>query len=113
LLKNRPGANPTPGTRSVVRAKPDGYTLAIASIGLTANPSLYKNLGFEPQRDLEAITLIANSPTVLVVPPSLPFNTVAEFIAYAKARPGELNYATYGAGSGAHPATELLADRTG
>src|SRR5207249_8559528 len=64
LVINRPGANTNLGTLSVVRAKPDGYTLAIASVGLTANPSLYKSLAFEPQRDLEAITLIANSPTV-------------------------------------------------
>ena len=65
LVINRPGANTNLGTLSVVRAKPDGYTLAIASVGLTANPSLYKNLGFAPQRDLDPITLIANSPTVL------------------------------------------------
>jgi tripartite-type tricarboxylate transporter receptor subunit TctC len=113
LVINRPGANTNLGTLSVVRAKPDGYTLAIASVGLTANPSLYKNLGFEPLRDLEPITLIANSPTVLVVPPSLPVNTVAEFVAYAKARPGSLNYATYGAGSGPHLATELFQAKTG
>ena len=113
LVINRPGANTNLGTLSVVRAKPDGYTLAIASVGLTANPSLYKNLGFEPLRDLEPITLIANSPTVLVVPPSLPVNTVPEFISYTKARPGALNYATYGAGSGPHLATELFQAKTG
>ena len=113
LVINRPGANTNLGTLSVVRAKPDGYTLAIASVGLTANPSLYKSLAFEPQRDLDPITLIANSPTVLVVPPSLPVNTLPEFIAYAKARPGELNYGTYGAGSGPHLATELFQAKTG
>src|SRR5262249_59251765 len=113
LVINRPGANTNLGTLSVVRAKPDGYTLAIASVGLTANPSLYKSLGFAPQRDLEPITLIANSPTVLVVPPSLPVNTLSEFIAYAKARPGALNYGTYGAGSGPHLATELFQAKTG
>jgi tripartite-type tricarboxylate transporter receptor subunit TctC len=96
-----------------VRAKPDGYTLAIASVGLAANPALYKNLGFEPQRDLDPISLIANSPTVLVVPPSLPVNTLTEFIAYAKAKPGALNYASYGAGSGPHLATELFQAMTG
>jgi tripartite-type tricarboxylate transporter receptor subunit TctC len=113
LVINRPGANTNLGTLSVVRAKPDGYTLAIASVGLAANPSLYRNLGFEPQRDLDPITLIANSPTMLVVPPSLSVNTLAEFIAYAKARPGELNYASYGAGSGPHLATELFQAKTG
>ena len=72
VVLNRPGANTNLGTLSAVRSKPDGYTLLIASIGLAANPSLYKKLAFEPQSDLEPITLIANSPTVLAVPPSMP-----------------------------------------
>jgi tripartite-type tricarboxylate transporter receptor subunit TctC len=110
---NRPGANTNLGTLSAVRSKPDGYTLLIASIGLAANPSLYKKLAFAPQSDLEPITLIANSPTVLAVPPSLPVNTLPEFIAYAKVRPGELNYGSYGVGSGPHLATELFQDKTG
>jgi tripartite-type tricarboxylate transporter receptor subunit TctC len=93
VVLNRPGANTNLGTLAAVRSKPDGYTLLIASIGLAANPSLYKKLAFEPQSDLEPITLIANSPTVLAVPPSLPVRSLAEFIAYVKARPGELNYA--------------------
>jgi tripartite-type tricarboxylate transporter receptor subunit TctC len=113
VVVNRPGANTNLGTFSVVRAKADGYTLLIASVGLAANPSLYKKLAFEPQRDLEPITLIANSPTVLAVPPSLPVNSLAEFIAYAKARPGELNYASYGVGSGPHLATALFCAMTG
>ena len=102
VVLNRPGANTNLGTLAAVRSKPDGYTLLIASIGLAANPSLYKKLAFEPQSDLEPITLIANSPTVLAVPPALPVRTLAEFIAYVKARPGELNYASYGVGSGPH-----------
>src|SRR5262249_37929843 len=113
VVINRPGANTNIGTFSVVRAKPDGYTLLIASVGLAANPSLYKKLGFAPQLDLEPITLIANSPTVLAVPPTLPVNSLAEFIAYAKARPGELNYASYGVGSGPHLATALFEGMTG
>jgi tripartite-type tricarboxylate transporter receptor subunit TctC len=113
VVVNRPGANTNLGTFSVVRAKADGYTLLIASVGLAANPSLYKKLAFEPQSDLEPITLIANSPTLLAVPPSLPVNSLAEFIAYAKARPGELNYASYGVGSGPHLATELFCAMTG
>ncbi len=63
VVLNRPGANTNLGTLAAVRAKPDGYTLLIASVGLAANPSLYKKLAFEPQSDLEPITLIANSPT--------------------------------------------------
>jgi tripartite-type tricarboxylate transporter receptor subunit TctC len=113
IVLNRPGANTNLGTLSAVRSKPDGYTLLIASVGLAANPSLYKKLAFEPQTDLEPITLIANSPTVLAVPPVLPVNTLPEFIAYAKARPGELNYGSYGVGSGPHLATELFQGKTG
>lgn len=113
VVLNRPGANTNLGTLSAVRAKGDGYTLLIASIGLAANPSLYKKLAFDPRTDLEPITLIANSPTVLVVPPSLPVATLPDFIAYVKARPGELNYASYGVGSGPHLATELFQGKTG
>src|SRR5258705_340412 len=113
IVLNRPGANTNLGTLSAVRAKSDGYTLLIASIGLAANPSLYKKLTFDPRSDLEPITLIANSPTVLVVPPSLPIATLPEFIAYVKARPGDLNYASYGIGSGPHLATELFQAKTG
>jgi tripartite-type tricarboxylate transporter receptor subunit TctC len=113
VVLNRPGANTNLGTLFAVRSKPDGYTLLIASVGLAANPSLYKKLAFEPQTDLQPITLIANSPTVLVVPPSLPVNSLADFIAYAKAHPGELNYGSYGVGSGPHLATELFQEMTG
>jgi tripartite-type tricarboxylate transporter receptor subunit TctC len=74
VVLNRPGANTNVGTLAVVRSRPDGYTLLITSFGLAANPSLYKKLGFDPQTDLEPITLIANTPTVLTVPQSLPVN---------------------------------------
>lgn len=110
---NRPGGNTNTGTLQVVKAAPDGYSLVMASIGLAANPSLYRKLAFDPQSDLAPITLIANSPTVLVVPPELPVNSLAEFLAYVKARPGALNYASYGAGSGPHLATELFRSMTG
>jgi tripartite-type tricarboxylate transporter receptor subunit TctC len=113
VVINRPGANTNIGTLSVVRAKPDGYTLLMASLGLAANPSLYAKLNFDPLADLAPITLLANSPTVLVVPPALPVATLAEFIAYARQHPGELNYGSYGAGSGPHLATELFMAMTG
>src|SRR5262249_54414492 len=83
------------------------------SVGLAANPSLYAKLGFDPLADLAPITLLANAPTVLVVPPALPVASLAEFIAYAKAHPGELNYGSYGVGSGPHLATELFMAMTG
>jgi tripartite-type tricarboxylate transporter receptor subunit TctC len=113
VVLNRPGANTNVGTLAVVRSRPDGYTLLITSFGLAANPSLYKKLGFDPQIDLEPITLIANTPTVLAVPLSLPVNSLPEFIAYVKARPGELNYASYGVGSSPHLAAELFQNMIG
>ena len=113
VVLNRPGANTNLATLAVIRSKPDGYTLLIASFGLAANPSLYKRLGFEPQTDLEPIVLIANSPTILVVPASLPVNSLAEFTAYVQARPGELNYASYGVGSSPHLGAGLFQSMTG
>jgi tripartite-type tricarboxylate transporter receptor subunit TctC len=113
VVLNRPGANTNIGTQSVVRSTPDGYTLVMASIGLTANPSLYKRLPFDPLTDLAPISLIANAPTVLVANPSLPANSVSELVAYLKSRPDALNYASYGAGSGPHIAAELFEFTTG
>lgn len=113
IILNRPGANTNIGTLSAVRSKPDGYTLVMASIGLAANPSLYKALPFEPLNDLAPITLLANAPTILVVNASLPVSSVAELIAYLKKRPNGLAYASYGAGSGPHLATELFQLITG
>jgi len=113
VVVNRPGANTNLGTLSVARAKPDGATLLMASIGLAANPSLYTRLGFDPLTDLAPVTRLANSPTVLVAPPGLPANSLAEFIALARAQPGALNYASYGAGSGPHLASEMFMAMTG
>jgi tripartite-type tricarboxylate transporter receptor subunit TctC len=110
---NRPGANTNVGTLAAIHAKPDGHTLLMASIGLAANPSLYTKLGFDPQRDLAPIALIANVPTILVVSKALPVDALPSFIAYVKARPGELNYASYGVGSGPHLAAELFQSVTG
>lgn len=113
VVINRPGANTNIGMLSVARARPEGHTLLIASVGLAANPSLYTKLNFDPLADLAPITLLANSPTLLVVPPALPVASLAEFTAYAKAHPGALNYGSYGAGSGPHLATELFMAMTG
>jgi tripartite-type tricarboxylate transporter receptor subunit TctC len=110
---NRPGANTNIGTLSVARANPDGHTLLLASVGLAANPSLYTRLNFDPLAELAPITLVANSPTVLVVPPALPVASLPEFIAYAKTHPRELNFGSYGAGSGPHLAAELFMALTG
>jgi tripartite-type tricarboxylate transporter receptor subunit TctC len=113
VVLNRPGANTNLGTQIVAKAKPDGYTLVMASLGIAANPSLYRKLGYDPARDLAPISLLANAPTILVVHPSFPARTLAEFVAYVKANPGKLNYASYGAGSGPHLATELFKSMTG
>jgi tripartite-type tricarboxylate transporter receptor subunit TctC len=113
VVLNRPGANTNIGTQSAIRSAPDGYTLVMASVGLTANPSLYKRLPFQPLTDLTPISLIANAPTILVVNPTLPVNSVPELIAYLKSKPNEISYGSYGAGSGPHLAAELFQFTTG
>jgi tripartite-type tricarboxylate transporter receptor subunit TctC len=110
---NRPGANTNNGTALVVKSPPDGYTLLISSVGLAANPLLYKRLPFNTLVDLAPITQIASSPTILVVPKDLPANNLKEFIAYLKSKPGAANYASYGVGSSPHLATELFLSMTG
>ena len=113
LVINRPGANTNLGTGQVARAKPDGYTLLMTSFGLAANPSLYRNLGFDPAKDLTPVSLLANAPTILVVHPSFPPNTLKEFTAHLKANPGKFNYASYGVGSSPHIGAELYKSLTG
>jgi tripartite-type tricarboxylate transporter receptor subunit TctC len=113
VVINRPGASTNIGTAAVANAPGDGYTLLLTSISLAANPSLYRKLAFDPQRDLAPIILIANSPSILVVNPSLPVSSLGELVVHLKARPGALNYASYGAGSGPHLAAGLLQDVTG
>jgi tripartite-type tricarboxylate transporter receptor subunit TctC len=112
VVINRPGANTNLGTQLVVKSKPDGHTLVMGSLGLAANPSLYRKLPFRPLEDLAPISLLANAPTILVVHPSFPANDLKSFIAHVKAQPGKLNYASYGAGSGPHLATELFKSMT-
>ncbi len=110
---NRPGANTNLGTLAAVRSKPDGYTLLMASVGLAANPALYRHLQFDPATDLAPISLIANVPTILVVNPTVPARDLAGLIAYVKARPAGLNYASYGVGSSPHLAAEMFEALTG
>jgi tripartite-type tricarboxylate transporter receptor subunit TctC len=114
VIENKPGAAGNIGMELGARAAPDGYTLLLAPTGnLTVNPTLFPNLPFDVQKDLAPITVLASSPNVLVVHPSVPAKTVKELIAYAKANPGKLNYASPGEGSGAHLAGELLNITTG
>lgn len=104
IVVNRPGGGTTIGTQSVARSAPDGHTVGIVSVPYTSNFTLMKEMPYT-HRDFIPITSLTNTPSVLVVTPSFPVNNLAELIAYVKARPGEINYATFGVGSSPHLAT--------
>ena len=113
IVDNRPGASANIGAEILVKSPPDGYTLFCASTIHTINPSLYSKLSYDPVRDFTPITLIAATSQVLAVHPSVPVKTVKELIAYAKKRPGELNYSSAGNGSQPHLTAEMFRARTG
>jgi tripartite-type tricarboxylate transporter receptor subunit TctC len=106
LVENKPGAGGSIGIRETARADPDGYTLAVVSSGHAVNHVLYKDLGYDTLRDLSTVAMLGSLPSVLIVPPTLPVNSVKELVAMLKAKPGQYNYATAGVGSGAHVSTE-------
>lgn len=109
LVENRAGASGNIGMAYVAQQPADGYTFALAPAGnLTVNPTLFKDLPFDTEKDFTPVTLLANVPNVLVVHPAVPAKTFQELVAYAKANPHKLNFASPGAGSGAHLAGELL-----
>lgn len=114
IVDNRGGAGGNIGMETAARAAPDGYTIVM---GLTAqlavNPALYQKIPYDPIRDFEPITLLANGAYVLAAHPSLPVKTMKDVIMIAKKRPGEILYASSGNGSGAHLASELLNNMTG
>ena len=112
-IENKPGAGATIGSEVVAKAAPDGYTLLLASQTNAISATLYRSLAFDPVDDFAAISLIGREPGVLVVNPSLPVHTLAEFIAYVKERPGKVDYASSGNGSGQHLFMALLASMTG
>lgn len=112
VVDNRPGAGSVIGTDLVAKAAPDGYTLLAVAASVTMSPSLYK-LPFDPVRDLAPISQLTSLPNILVVHPSLPVTTIREFIALAKARPGQLNFGSSGVATGTHLSMELLMYMTG
>jgi tripartite-type tricarboxylate transporter receptor subunit TctC len=109
IVDNRGGAGGNIGMELVAKSPPDGYTLVLAlTAQLAVNPSLYKKLPYDPLKDFEPISLLASGPYLLIVHPSLPAKSVKELIALARARPGQINYASSGNGSGGHLAATLL-----
>ena len=112
VVDNRPGAGGTLGAEMAARATADGYTLLLVSASYSVNPSLYK-LAYDPLADLAPLSLLASVPFVLVTYPSYPVASVAQVIAAAKAKPGEINFASSGNGSAPHLVGEMLAQATG
>lgn len=108
IVDNRPGASGTIGTEVVTRAAPDGYTLLVGNPTTAANVSLFRNLSYDPVKDLTPIVWVAQTPFVLTVHPSVPAKSVQELIALAKAKPGQLIYSSAGAGTGTHLTVELF-----
>jgi tripartite-type tricarboxylate transporter receptor subunit TctC len=113
IVENKPGAGNTLGSRFVAEAAPDGYTLMVsAASGLIISPIIYKTAGYDAA-SFAPIALVAETPQLLVINAQLPFKTVAELVAYAKANPGKLNYSTGGSGTLPHLAAELFKKTTG
>ncbi|MEA3156749.1 MAG: hypothetical protein QOK44_4338 [Betaproteobacteria bacterium] len=109
VIDNRPGAGGNIGAETAARALPDGYTVFLGGVGSHGiNPNLQAKLPYDPIKDFAPISLIASAPLVIVVPPSLPIKSVSDLVQLAKARPGELNYASSGSGTIAHLSAELL-----
>ena len=114
LVENKGGAAGQIGADQVAKARPDGYTLLLGNIGTQAiNPSLYRKLPYNPDKAFVPISLVAELPLAMMVNPSVPARTPAEFIALAKSKPGQLNYSSAGAGGAPHLAAEMFKDRTG
>lgn len=109
VVDNRAGAGSSLGSDIAAKAPPDGYTLLLGNISLAFNPALYRHLPYDALTDLAPITLVAVQPNIVVIFPGLPANTVAEFAALARARPGQITYASAGFGAGTHLAGEMLA----
>lgn len=109
VVENRPGASGNIGTQLAARAVPDGYTILLGTAGnIAVSPSLYRKLPYDPVKDFAPVILLSAAPNLLAVHPSLTVKSVAELIKLAKARPGEINYASSGNGGPPHLAAELF-----
>ena len=106
VIDNRPGGSSTIGTQFVAKAAPDGYTLGMIDAAFITNPSLMKQLPYDTLKDFTPMVLVATSPLVMVVPASSPAKNVAEFVTYAKSRPGKISFGSAGVGTGVHLAAE-------
>lgn len=114
IVDNKPGANGSIGAAVVAKAKPDGYTLLVGSIGVYGiNPVLYKDLAYDPRRDFDLLTVAVRTPNALVANPAFPANTVAELIAYLKKNPDKVSFASSGTGSSDHLTAALFWQKTG
>lgn len=113
IIENRPGAGGSIGSNLVAKARPDGHTIMIVSIGQAVNPSIYPKLPYDATRDFEPVSLVGIVPNLLVAHPSVKANNVRELIALAKAQPGKVTYASAGNGTTVHLAAELFNSMAG
>lgn len=114
VVDNRPGAGTMIGAEAVAKAAPDGYTLFFGSIASHAiSPNLYQKVNYDPIKDFEPISLLASAPTIFVVSPKLPFKSVAELVAAAKANPGKYTYGSAGTGTPPHLSGEIFRKEAG
>ena len=113
VIENRPGQAASIAAEAVVRSPPDGYTLYLIGPNNAINHTLYDNLSFDIVKDLQHVAALVTMPNVMSVHPSVPANNVAEFIAYAKANPGKINFASGGIGTSVHVSGELFKQMTG
>jgi tripartite-type tricarboxylate transporter receptor subunit TctC len=114
IVDNKPGAGGNLGTEMIVRAKPDGYTIGMGNFApLAVNPGMFKDMRFDPVKDLAPVCLIEKGPLILMVKPDSPFNSVKDIIAAAKSKPGQLSFASGGIGGSHHLSGELFKSISG